>query len=42
MEEGIPGGLPGRRHQKLYNQWGRGGWGVILTGELFEPYEVAA
>lgn len=34
MEEGIPGGLPGRRHRKLYSRWGKGGWGVILTGEL--------
>lgn len=34
MEEGITGGLPGKRHRRLYRRWGAGGWGVVITGEL--------
>ncbi|BEI87092.1 hypothetical protein CcaverHIS002_0704380 [Cutaneotrichosporon cavernicola] len=34
MEEGLKGGLPGRRHRRLYRRWGRGGWGVVLTGNV--------
>ncbi|ORX34233.1 hypothetical protein BD324DRAFT_637184 [Kockovaella imperatae] len=36
MEEGIAhwGGLPGEKHRKLYERWGDGGWGVVITGNV--------
>ena len=35
MDEGIGygGGLPDRRHRRLYRRWIEGGWGMIITGE---------
>lgn len=39
MEEGITGGLPGKRHRRLYRRWGAGGWGVIITGESAYPVD---
>jgi 2,4-dienoyl-CoA reductase-like NADH-dependent reductase (Old Yellow Enzyme family) len=40
MEEGITGGLPGKRHRRLYRTWGRGGWGAVLTGGLEQTLEL--
>ncbi|KAL1406195.1 hypothetical protein Q8F55_007884 [Vanrija albida] len=34
MEEGITGGLPGKRHRRLYRRWGAGGWGIVITGNV--------
>ena len=35
MDEGIGygGGLPDRRHRRLYRRWVEGGWGMMITGE---------
>ncbi|KAF7984237.1 hypothetical protein HWV62_16054 [Athelia sp. TMB] len=36
MEEGIGNGgsLPGANHQRLYRRWAKGGWGIIMTGNV--------
>ncbi len=36
MYEGMTdwwGSLPNRDHEGLYELWGNGGWGIILTGK---------
>ncbi|ORY20962.1 hypothetical protein BCR39DRAFT_554447, partial [Naematelia encephala] len=44
MEEGIGfgGGLPTKRHERLYKRWAEGGWGMIVTGNVHvDPQHLA-
>lgn len=42
MEEmlgSLGGGDPSEGHFELYNEWSKGGWGMILTGELVAAWK---
>lgn len=31
-----PNGMPTELHNKVYTEWGEGGWGMVLTGKSLQ------